>query len=99
MDFLTGRIAVACRLQIDVVPIMRMSNQEGLIDPGAKGIPLELAHPSHDLDGTGRERAGLLQPHHLKGGAQDTKLIALHLEIPPCPGEVHGQPSRNTLGL
>ena len=55
MDFITERVAVAHRLQINVVPIMRMSNREGLIDPGAEGIPLKLAHPSHDLDGTSYE--------------------------------------------
>ena len=85
---------------------MRMSNHEGLIDPGTKGSPQELAHPSYDLDGTGRERAGPLRPHHLKvianhseGGAQDTELVALRLKIPPHLGEVHGQPSGNALGL
>ena len=77
-----------------------------MIHPSAKGIPLELAHPSHDLDGMGHERAGPLRPHHLKviadhseGGAQDTELIALHLKIPPCLGEIHGQPGRNAFGL
>jgi len=76
---------------------MRTSNHEGLIDPGAKGIPLELEHPSHDLDSTRRERTGPLQPHYLKvvtdhfeGSAQDTELIALRLNIPPRLGEVHG---------
>ena len=85
---------------------MRMSNHEGLINPNAKGIPLELAHLSCDLDGMGRERAGPLRPHHLKvvvdhseGGAQDTKLVALRLKIPPCLSEVHDQPSRDALGL
>ena len=75
---------------------MRTSNREGLIDPDAKGIPLELAHPSHDLDGTGHERAGPLKPYHLKviadhseGSAQDTKLVTLCLKIPPRLGEVH----------
>ena len=76
---------------------MRTSNCEGLVDPGVKRIPLELAHPSCDLNGTGRERANPLLPHHLKviadhsdGGAQDTKLIALRLKIPPRLCEVHG---------
>ena len=66
------------------------SNHEGLIDPGMKGIPLELAHPSHDLDDTSCERAGPLQSHYLKviadhskGGAQDTKLVTLRLKISP----------------
>jgi len=36
---------MAHRLQIDVVPIVRMSNHEGLINLDTKGIPLELAHP------------------------------------------------------
>ena len=83
-----------------------MSNHEGLIDPNAKGTPLKLAHPSHDLDGTGRERAGPLRSHHLKvvayhseGDTQDTELIALHLKIPPCLGEIHGQLGRNAFGL
>ena len=74
-----------------------MSNHEGLIDPDTKGIPLELAHQCHDLDGTGHERTGPLRPHHLKvitdhseGSAQDTKLVALCLKIPLCLGEVHG---------
>jgi len=78
-----------------------MSNREGLIDPGAKGIRLELAHPRCDLDGTDREQTGPLRPHHLKvivdhteGGAQDTKLITLRLKIPPHLGEVHRQPGR-----
>ena len=66
VDFITGRVAVVHRLQIDVVPIMRTSNREGLINPRAKGIPLELAHLSRDLDGMIRERAGPLRPHHLK---------------------------------
>ena len=85
---------------------MRMSNYEGLIDPSAKGTSFELAHPSYDLDGTSRERASPLRPHHLKvvadhsrGGAQDTELVALCLKIPPCLGEVHGQPGRDALGL
>ena len=76
---------------------MRMSNNEGPIDPGVKGIPLELAHPSRDLDGTGHERAGPLELHHLKviadhskDGTQDTELVALRLKIPPRLGEVHG---------
>ena len=73
MDFITGRVVVAHHLQIDVVPIMRMSNSEGLIDPDAKVIPLELAHPSHDLDDMSRERAGPLHLHHLK-------LVADHSE-------------------
>ena len=60
MDFMTGRIAMAHHLQIDVVPIMRTSNREGLINPRAKGIPLELAHLSRDLDGMIREQAGPL---------------------------------------
>ena len=87
---------MAHRLQIDVVPIMRMSNREGLIDPGVKGIHLELAHLSHDLDGTSRERAGFLQLHllkviidHSEGDAQDTKHITLYLKIPPRLSKVH----------
>ena len=66
------------------------------MDPGAKGVPLELAHPRRDLNGTGREQTGPFRLHHLKvitdhseGGAQDTKLIALYLKIPPCLGEVY----------
>ena len=55
-----GATTVAHRLSIDVVPIMRTSNREGLIDPGVKGIPLELEHPGHDLDGMSHERAGPL---------------------------------------
>ena len=85
------------RLQVDAVPIMRTSNHEGLIHPSAKGIPLELAHLSCDLNSMGHERAGPLRPHHLKviidhseGSAQDTELIALRLKIPPRLGEVHG---------
>ena len=85
---------------------MRMSNHKGLIDPGAKGIPLELAHPSRDLNGTSRERAGPLQLHNLKviadhseGSTQDTELITLRLKISPHLGEVHSQPDRNALGL
>ena len=85
---------------------MRTSNHEGLINPGVKGIPLKLAHSSHDLNGMGHERAGPLRPHHLKvvvdhseGGAQDTELVTLRLKIPPCLGEVHGQPDRDALGL
>ena len=60
MDFIARREAMAHCLQIDAIPIMRMSNHEGLIGPGAKGIPLELAHPSRDLDGMGHERASPL---------------------------------------
>ena len=85
---------------------MRTSNHEGLVDPSAKRIPLEPAHLNYDLNGTSRERAGPLRPHHLKviadhseGGAQDTELIALHLKIPPCLGEIHSQPSGDTLSL
>ena len=85
---------------------MRTSNHEGLIDPGTKGIPLKLAHPSHDLDGTGRERAGPLRPQHLKvvadhseGVTQDTDLITLCLKIPPRLGKVHGQADRNAFSL
>ena len=85
---------------------MRTSNHERLIDPGAKGIPLELAHLSRDLDGTSHERAGPLRPHHLKvivdhskGGTQDTELVTLCLKTPPHLGEVHSQPGRNALGL
>ena len=73
MDFILEHIAMAHRLQIDVVPIMRMSNREGLIDPIAKGIPLELAQLGHDLDGMSRERAGPLVPHHLKVIADHSK--------------------------
>ena len=94
------------RLQIDVVPIMRTNNHEGLIDLGTKGIPLELAQPGRDLDGKSHERASPLRPHHLKviadhseGGAQDTKLITLCLKFSPFLGEIHSQPSRNALGL
>ena len=97
---------MAHHIQINVVPIMRMSNRKGLIDLNTKGTPFKLAHPSHDLDGTSHERAGPLRPHHLKvimdhskGGAQDTKLVTLHLQIHPHLGEVHGQPVRNALSL
>ena len=96
MDFITGRVAMAHRLQIDVVPIMRMSNHEGLIDPSKKGIPLKLAHLSHDLDGTSREQAGPLRSHHLKvivdhseGDAQDNELVTLCLKISSFLGEIH----------
>ena len=85
---------------------MRTTNHEGLIDPGMKGIPLELMHLSRDLDGTGRERAGPLRPHHLKvivdhfeDGAQDTELVTLGLKIYPHLGEIHGHTGRNALGL
>ena len=85
---------------------MRMSNRKGLVDPSAKRIPLELAHPSCDLNSTGHERAGPLRPHHLKvivdhseGGAQDTELVTLHLKISPHLGEIHSQLDRNALGL
>jgi len=85
---------------------MRMKNHEGLIDPNAKGTPLKLAHPSYDLNGTSRERAGPLRPHHLKviadhseSGGQDTELVTLCLKIPPHLGEVHSQPNRNALSL
>ena len=85
---------------------MRMSNREGLINPGAKGIRLELAHPSHDLDGMSREQAGPLLSHHLKvvanhseGSAHDTELVTLRLKISPFHGEIHSQPSSNALGL
>ena len=97
---------MANRLQVDVVPIMRTSNRKGLIHPSAKGIPLELAHLSRDLDGTSHERAGPLRPHHLKviidhseGGAQDTELVTLCLKISPHLGQFHSQPSKNALGL
>ena len=83
-----------------------MSNREGLIDPSAKGIPLELAYPSQDLDGTSRKRAGPLRPYHLKviadhskGGAQDTELVTLRLKIYPHLGKIHSQLDRNALGL
>ena len=83
-----------------------MSNHKGPIDPSAKGIPLELAHPSHDLNGTSHKRANPLRLHHLKviadhseGSAQDTELVTLHLKISPHLGEIHSQPSRNALGL
>ena len=66
MDFIARHIAMAHRLQIDAVPIMRTINCEGLVDPGAKCFPLELAHLSCDLNGMGHERAGPLRPHHLK---------------------------------
>ena len=85
---------------------MRMSNHKGLIDPDVKGIPLELAHPSLDLDGMSHERAGPLRPHHLRvvadhseGGAQDTELVTLRLKNSPHLGEIHSQPSRNALHL
>ena len=75
---------------------MRMSNREGLIDPSVKGTPLELAHLCHDLNGTSRERAGPLRPHHLKvivdhsnGGAQGTELVTLCPMTPPHLGELH----------
>ena len=97
---------MAHRHQINVVPIMRTSNHKGLINTGTKGIPLKLAHPSCDPDGTGRERAGPLRPHHLKvivdhfeGGTQDTEHVTLCLKIPSRLDEVHGQPDRNALGL
>ena len=47
-------------LQVDAVLVMRMSNHEELINPGAKGIPLDLVKLGHDLDSTGHERAGPL---------------------------------------
>ena len=85
---------------------MRMSNHEGLIDLGMKGTPLELVHPSHDLDDMSHERDGPLRPHHLKviidqseGGAQDTELVTLHLKIPPHLGEIDSQPSGDALNL
>ena len=85
---------------------MRTSNHKGLVDPDVKRIPLELAHPSYDLDGMSRERASPLRPHHLKvttdhseGSAQDTKLVTLCLKISPHLDEIHSQPSRNALSL
>jgi len=33
MSFIARRKAMAHHLQVDVVPIMRMSNHEGLVDP------------------------------------------------------------------
>ena len=66
MGFIARREAVTHRLQVDAFPIMRTSNHEGLINLSAKGVPLELAHLGRDLNGTSRERAGPLQPHHLK---------------------------------
>ena len=39
MDFIARREAMAHRLQIDAIPIVRTSNHEGLIDPSPKGIP------------------------------------------------------------
>ena len=83
-----------------------MINHEALINPGMKGIPLKLAHPRRDLNGMGHKRAGPLRPHHLKviidhseGGAQDSKLIALRLKIPPRLGKIHSQPNRDALSL
>ena len=66
MGFVARREAEAHRLQVDAVPIMRMSNHEGLMDAGMKGIPLELAHPCYDLDDMGHEQTGPLRPHHLQ---------------------------------
>ena len=60
MGFVARREAEAHHLLVDDVPVMRMSNREGLVDPGMKGVPLELAHPRRDLDGMGRERTGPL---------------------------------------
>ena len=76
------------------------------VDPDTKSIPLELAYPSRDLDGTGHERAGPLRPHHIKvvadhskGSAQDTELVTLRLKIYPHLGKIHSQLDRNALGL
>ena len=97
MGFVARSEAEAHRLQVDDVHVMRMSNYKGLVDLGTKGVPFELAHPHHDLDGIGREQTGPLRPHHLQvivdhseGGAQDTELIALCLKVPPRLDELHG---------
>ena len=67
------------------------------MDLGAKGVPLELAHPCRDIDGTGRKRAGPLRPCHLQviidhseGSTQEIMLIALRLKAPPRLGELYG---------
>jgi hypothetical protein len=60
MGLIARRKVVAHRLEVNVVPIMRMSNREGLIHPGTKGISLKLADPRYDLNDMGHERAAPL---------------------------------------
>ena len=85
---------------------MRAGDGEGLGDPRAKSFPLELAHPRHDIYGTGRKRAGSLWPRHLQviedhlnSSAQEIMLIALRLKDPPRLGKLRDQPGGDSLSL
>ena len=43
------------RLQVDAFIVMRAGDGKGLGDPSVKGILLKLAHPRHNICGTGRK--------------------------------------------
>ena len=64
--FVARHEAKAHCLQVDAFIVMQAGDGEGLGDPRAKSFPLELAHPRHDIYGTGRKRAGSLRPRHLQ---------------------------------
>ena len=73
IGFVARSEAEGHRLQVNAVRVMRTGNCKGLVDPGAKDVPLKLPHPRRDLDGTGRERTGPLRPHHLQVIADHSK--------------------------
>ena len=93
-------------LQVDLPIIMRTGNNEGLGDPGVKGVHLKLADPRRYTSSTSRKGTGPLLLHHLQvvvghhdGRAQEIMLIAFDLKKPPRLGEFRAQPGRNFLGL
>ena len=74
---------------------MGMGDNEGLGDPGVKGILLKLAHPRRDTRGTSRKRAGfhrlrLLQgiDDHPNNGLQKVVLVTLGLKDPSHFGKL-----------
>ena len=84
---------------------MRMGDNKGLDDPGAKCVFLELAHPSRDTCGASRKWAGLHRLHHLRGikdhpdrSLQKVVLVALSLKGPSHMGELLFQLDRDVLG-
>ena len=85
---------------------MSMGDGEGLGNPSMKSTLLKLAHPSRDISGTGRKRAGPSLLCHLQviadcqnGEGQAIILITFSLKKPPRLGKIGAQTSRNFLSI
>ena len=97
---------MAHHLQVDLPIIMGTGNNEGLGDPGMKGVLLKLAHPRRDTCGANRERAGFRRLRHPQGiddhpnsDLQKVVLITLGPKDPSHFGKLLLQPGSDALSI